>query len=78
MNEELESLKHVIAVPPGENAFVKRLDEFLYQNILSLIPPIAFLVGTRVAFGYWWADAVAAIIISVEICATAFPTYETA
>lgn len=28
--EELDSLKHVIAVPPGENALVKRLDEFLY------------------------------------------------
>jgi polar amino acid transport system substrate-binding protein len=32
MNEELASLKHVIAVPPGENALVKRLDEFLYQK----------------------------------------------
>ena len=28
-NEELESVKHVIAVPPGENALIKRLDEFL-------------------------------------------------
>lgn len=32
MDEELGSLKHVIAVPPGENAFVKRLDEFLYKK----------------------------------------------
>jgi len=32
MNEELASLKHVIAVPPGENALLKRLDEFLYKK----------------------------------------------
>ena len=32
MNEELASLNHVIAVPPGENALLKRLDEFLYQK----------------------------------------------
>jgi polar amino acid transport system substrate-binding protein len=31
-NEELDSLQHVIAVPPGENALVKRLDEFLYKK----------------------------------------------
>jgi len=31
-NEELDSLQHVIAVPPGENALVKRLDEFLYTK----------------------------------------------
>jgi polar amino acid transport system substrate-binding protein len=30
--EELDSLKHVIAVPAGENALVKRLDEFLYKK----------------------------------------------
>ena len=29
---ELDSVKHVIAVPPGENAFLKRLDEFLYAK----------------------------------------------
>ena len=29
---EEESSKHVIAVPPGENGFVKRLDEFLYTK----------------------------------------------
>ena len=28
-SHELDSVKHVIAVPPGENALVKRLDEFL-------------------------------------------------
>jgi polar amino acid transport system substrate-binding protein len=32
MDEELDSLKHVIAVPPGENALLKRLDEFLYKK----------------------------------------------
>jgi polar amino acid transport system substrate-binding protein len=31
-NQELDSVKHVIAVPPGENAFVKRLDEFLFNK----------------------------------------------
>lgn len=31
-NHELDSAKHVIAVPPGENALVKRLDEFLYNK----------------------------------------------
>jgi polar amino acid transport system substrate-binding protein len=30
--EDSEKLKHVIAVPPGENALVKRLDEFLYKK----------------------------------------------
>jgi polar amino acid transport system substrate-binding protein len=37
---ELDSLQHVMAVPPGENALVKRLDEFLYAkrgNIGSLL-----------------------------------------
>ena len=29
---EEESSKHVIAVPPGENGFVKRLDEFLFTK----------------------------------------------
>ena len=29
---EETSLKHVIAVPPGENALLKRLDEFLYKK----------------------------------------------
>jgi len=29
---ELDSVKHVIAVPPGENGFLKRLDEFLYAR----------------------------------------------
>src|SRR5215213_817635 len=29
-NIELDSVKHVFAVPPGENGFLKRLDEFLY------------------------------------------------
>jgi polar amino acid transport system substrate-binding protein len=29
---ELDSRKHVMAVPPGENAFIKRLDEFLYSR----------------------------------------------
>jgi len=32
MAEELDSVKHVIAVPPGENALVKRLDEFLFTK----------------------------------------------
>jgi polar amino acid transport system substrate-binding protein len=32
MNQELDSVKHVIAVPPGENALVKRLDEFLFTK----------------------------------------------
>lgn len=32
MNEELETMKHVVAVPPGENALIKRLDEFLYKK----------------------------------------------
>jgi polar amino acid transport system substrate-binding protein len=32
MNEDLASLKHVIATPPGENALIKRLDEFLYKK----------------------------------------------
>jgi polar amino acid transport system substrate-binding protein len=32
MNEQLDSLKHVIAVPPGENALLKRLDEFLFKK----------------------------------------------
>jgi polar amino acid transport system substrate-binding protein len=31
-DEELESFKHVIAVPPGENALIKRLDEFLQSK----------------------------------------------
>ena len=29
---EENKIKHVIAVPPGENALVKRLDEFLYKK----------------------------------------------
>ena len=29
---ELDSAKHVFAVPPGENGFLKRLDEFLYAK----------------------------------------------
>jgi polar amino acid transport system substrate-binding protein len=28
----LRSDEHVMATPPGENGFIKRLDEFLYQN----------------------------------------------
>jgi len=31
-SEELDSVKHVFAVPPGENALVKRLDEFLFTK----------------------------------------------
>ena len=31
-NQELDSFKHVLAVPPGENGFLKRLDEFLYTK----------------------------------------------
>lgn len=31
-NIELDSVKHVFAVPPGENGFLKRLDEFLYAK----------------------------------------------
>jgi len=31
-SEELDSLNHVIAVPAGENALVKRLDEFLFNK----------------------------------------------
>ena len=31
-NHELDSTKHVLAVPPGENALVKRLDEFLFDK----------------------------------------------
>jgi polar amino acid transport system substrate-binding protein len=31
-NVELDSVKHVFAVPPGENGFIKRLDEFLYAK----------------------------------------------
>src|SRR3954453_4604141 len=31
-NNELDDVKHVIATPMGENAFIKRLDEFLYQK----------------------------------------------
>jgi polar amino acid transport system substrate-binding protein len=37
---KLDSMKHVIAVPPGENALIKRLDEFLYSkrdNLLGLL-----------------------------------------
>lgn len=30
--EESSKLKHVIAVPPGENGFIKRLDEFLFTK----------------------------------------------
>jgi polar amino acid transport system substrate-binding protein len=29
---ELHTEKHVMAVPPGENALIKRLDEFLYRE----------------------------------------------
>jgi polar amino acid transport system substrate-binding protein len=29
---ELHKEKHVWAVPPGENGFIKRLDEFLYRR----------------------------------------------
>lgn len=29
---DLRTEKHVMAAPPGENAFIKRLDEFLYQR----------------------------------------------
>jgi polar amino acid transport system substrate-binding protein len=31
-NIELDSVKHVFAVPPGENGFLKRLDEFLHAK----------------------------------------------
>ena len=31
-SQELDSVNHVIAVPPGENAMVKRLDEFLFTK----------------------------------------------
>jgi len=31
-SQELDSVKHVLAVPPGENALVKRLDEFLFNK----------------------------------------------
>jgi polar amino acid transport system substrate-binding protein len=31
-NVELDSVKHVFAVPPGENGFLKRLDEFLHAR----------------------------------------------
>ena len=31
-NENLDSFKHVLAVPPGENALLKRLDEFLHTK----------------------------------------------
>ena len=31
-NEELDSFNHVLAVPPGENGFLKRLDEFLHTK----------------------------------------------
>ncbi|MEN3327495.1 MAG: polar amino acid transport system substrate-binding protein [Acidobacteriota bacterium] len=33
---ELDRVKHVMAAPPGENGFIKRLDEFLYQKRPSL------------------------------------------
>lgn len=33
---ELDHVKHVMAVPPGENGFIKRLDEFLHQKRPSL------------------------------------------
>lgn len=37
------------------------------------VPGIAGILGiTGVAFGYWWADAVAAIIISAEILRDGF------
>jgi polar amino acid transport system substrate-binding protein len=29
---ELDRVKHVMATPPGENGFIKRLDEFLHQK----------------------------------------------
>jgi polar amino acid transport system substrate-binding protein len=31
-SEELDKVKHVIAVPPGENALVRRLDQFLFTK----------------------------------------------
>lgn len=31
-----ETVKHVMAAPPGENGFIKRLDEFLHQQRPSL------------------------------------------
>lgn len=31
-----KTVKHVMAVPPGENGFIKRLDEFLHQKRSSL------------------------------------------
>ena len=33
---ELDRVKHVMATPPGENGFIKRLDEFLHQKRSSL------------------------------------------
>jgi polar amino acid transport system substrate-binding protein len=33
---ELDRVKHVMAAPPGENGFIKRLDEFLHQKRPSL------------------------------------------
>ncbi|HKG58903.1 MAG TPA: transporter substrate-binding domain-containing protein [Pyrinomonadaceae bacterium] len=34
---ELDRVKHVMAAPPGENGFIKRLDEFLHQKRPSLV-----------------------------------------
>ncbi len=34
---ELDSVKHVMAAAPGENGFIKRLDEFLHQKRPSLV-----------------------------------------
>jgi ABC-type amino acid transport substrate-binding protein len=34
---ERDRVKHVIATPPGENGFIKRLDEFLHQKRPSLV-----------------------------------------
>ena len=33
---ELDRVKHVMAAPPGENGFIKRLDEFLHQKRSSV------------------------------------------
>ena len=53
----------------------KRLAWITIVFMISIIAVVGFTMGSSEAmkaYGYWWADAVAAIIISVEILRDGF------